>query len=129
MILTHERWKELIDVNFEVNKKIKYQEDMETYNRPDFWEIADDRGDCDDYVLAKRAKLEELGWDVLTDLSIALCWTEFGQYHAVLIAKTDRGDYVLDNRFDRVKPWRDWPYKWDRIQVGTEWRKICAYNK
>jgi predicted transglutaminase-like cysteine proteinase len=124
MILTHERWKELIDVNFEVNKKVKYQEDMETYNRPDFWEIADDLGDCEDHVLAKRAKLGERGWDVLADLSIALCWTEFGQYHAVLIARTDRGDYVLDNRFDRVKPWNAVPYKWHKIQKGTLWKEV-----
>lgn len=124
MILTSKRWKELIDTNFEVNKKVKYQEDMETYNRPDFWEIADDLGDCEDYVLAKREKLGELGWDVLTDLSIALCWTDLGQYHAVLVVHTDRGDFVLDNRTDKVLPFAESGYRWDKIQKGNSWYSI-----
>lgn len=124
MILTSKRWKELIDTNFEVNKKAKYQEDMETYNRPDFWEIADDLGDCEDYVLAKREKLGELGWDVLTDLSIALCWTDLGQYHAVLVVHTDRGDFVLDNRTDKVLPFAESGYRWDKIQKGNSWYSI-----
>jgi len=124
MILTNERWQELVKVQMDVNCDVKYTSDMKLYGKPEFWEIADDRGDCDDYALAKRERLSELGWSKLDDLAIALCWTELGSYHAVLVAKTDRGDFVLDNRYQRVRAWKDLPYKWDRIQDGKEWKRI-----
>jgi predicted transglutaminase-like cysteine proteinase len=122
MILTGERWDELNKIQSDVNCDVKYTSDMKLYGKPEFWEIADDRGDCDDYALAKRERLSELGWSKLDDLAIALCWTELGSYHAVLVAKTDRGDFVLDNRYQRVRAWKDLPYKWDRIQDGKKWK-------
>ena len=124
MILTNERWQELVKVQMDVNCDVKYTTDIELYGKPEFWEIADGEGDCEDYVLAKRVRLSKLGWSKLADLAIALCWTETNEYHAVLVVHTDKGDYVLDNRYPRLKAWEDLPYKWDKIQDGKEWKRI-----
>jgi len=122
MILTDERWRELNDIQTDVNGDVKYTSDMNLYGKSDFWEIAYDKGDCEDYVLVKRERLSSLGWSKTDDLAIALCWTETGTFHAVLIAKTDKGDYVLDNRYPFVKAWIDLPYEWYSIQFGKKWR-------
>jgi len=119
-----ERWQELVKVQMNVNCDVKYTTDMTLYSRPDFWEVAEDRGDCEDYVLTKRNQLDKLGWSKIKDLAIALCWTETGGYHAVLVAKTDKGDYVLDNRHNTVKDWAALPYRWNKIQDGKKWRRI-----
>ena len=124
MILTDERWDELVKVQMDVNQDVKYISDMELYGKEEFWERTDDRGDCEDYALEKRERLSKQGWSKLTDLALATCWTELGNFHAVLIAKTDKGAYVLDNRHLSVRSWEDAPYKWDSIQEGKEWKEI-----
>jgi len=124
MILTDERWQELVKVQSEVNADVRYKTDIELYGKPEFWEIADGEGDCEDYSLKKRERLLGLGWSKLTDLALATCWTETNEYHAVLVVHTDKGDYVLDNRYAIVKNWKELPYRWDKIQDGKVWRRI-----
>jgi len=41
-----------------------------------------------------------------------------------LVVHTDKGDYVLDNRYAIVKNWKELPYRWDKIQDGKVWRRI-----
>ena len=123
MILTDERWQELVKVQSEVNADVRYKTDIELYGKFEFWEIADGEGDCEDSALVKREKLLGLEWDK-DDLALATCWTETNAYHAVLVVHTDKGDYVLDNRYPRVMAWKVLPYKWDKIQDGKKWRSI-----
>lgn len=35
-----------------------------------------------------------------------------GEGHAVLVVSTSRGDFVLDNRIDEVRPWYRTGYVW-----------------
>jgi len=111
--LTLDRWKELQDVQWEINKQTTYTSDPDLYNAKEYWECANGRGDCEDYAIAKMVALRDIGWPV-NSLVPACCWVETGGYHAVLIAITDHGDYVLDNRHRSVKPWPDLPYKWHK---------------
>jgi len=46
-----------------------------------------------------------------------------GNGHAVLIARTDRGDLVLDNQDGRVLLWKDTPYEFVKRQSQTDPRK------
>jgi len=39
-----------------------------------------------------------------------------GGYHAVLTVNTNKGVYVLDNRYPEVTPWRDLPYRWHKME-------------
>lgn len=103
-----------------INNATQYRCDADLYGRVDFWDAATSQGDCEDFALAKRAKLIEGGADPAS-LRLATCWTEAGDYHAVLIVTTDEGDYVLDNRYPFPMPKQDLAYRWDKIQEGTKW--------
>lgn len=133
IMMSKARWEQLRRVQREVNADTQYRTDLELYGKREFWAVAEGEGDCEDYALAKRRRLLKLGWPADT-LRIATCWAEgargpgTGGYHAVLVAVTDRGDFVLDNRRHWVVPWEELPYHWDKIQVAGErdWRRIEA---
>lgn len=110
-------------VNKEINESVKYKRDIDLYQKPEHWTPAILEGDCEDYALAKRKKLLELGYP-LKYIRLATCWTNFGEYHAVLIVTTDQGDFVLDNNHREPKTRQELMYKWDKIQQGSKWYKI-----
>lgn len=87
-------------VNRQVNRSIRGQNDRVG----DTWSINVRRGDCEDYVLAKRASLIRMGVPSGA-LRIATAHTRWGAPHAVLVVRTNRGDYVLDNLTGSVKQW------------------------
>lgn len=120
-------------INRSVNGRINYKTDMELYRKPDFWTVVSGisgAGDCDDYAMTKRAELYILGVHQAST-SLATCWTETKEYHAVLIVKTDLADLVMDNRYDKVVSWHTLPYKWHKIQVPgkSKWLEIKAQQK
>lgn len=126
LILTPENWKLIQDVNTLVNSSVKYKTDMELYNKPDFWTIADKYGDCDDYACTKRHLLIQKGIPKAC-LRFAVCMVG-PEYHAVLLIETDRGTYTLDNRVPNVIYYKDLPYKWLMLQRqnDTWWEKITG---
>lgn len=114
--------KDLAAVNRNFNRRINYKTDLELYKTEEFWTIAKNQGDCEDYALAKRIALIKMGVPP-PSLPIATCWAETGGYHAVLICHTTKNDFVLDNRYDNVRDWRSMPYKWHMIQTFGPERK------
>ena len=86
-------------VNTSVNRKIKPRYDGDV----DVWSANATSGDCEDYVLAKRRALIKAGFSA-SALRIAYVKTRSGQDHAVLVVKTNKGDLVLDNLTNQVKP-------------------------
>jgi len=79
-------------VNRAVNKAITPRADGQV----DRWTVGKTVGDCEDYVLAKRARLVADGFPP-SAMRIAYVKTSEGEGHAILIVKTDQGDYVLDD--------------------------------
>lgn len=107
---------QLVNVNDEINNTVAPADDKDTYGEVDHWAYPDEgKGDCEDYVLLKRKKLLELGWPA-SALLIAVVKTPENEGHAVLLARTSRADYVLDNLSGDVKTWRETPYKWEKAQ-------------
>jgi len=80
-------------------------------------------GDCEDFALTKRLKLIAMGY-APDSLHLALCWTETREFHAVLIADTDDGQYVLDNRYPFPMAKQDLAYDWHSIQEGDTWHAL-----
>lgn len=112
-------WKQVRTLNRDVNRRIRHQSDLKTYGSADRWIVpaaSGARGDCEDYVLAKRRALVAAGVPA-TALSIALVRTRWGEEHAVLLLATHEGEFVLDN----LTPWIS---RWD--QVDYEWRQRQA---
>lgn len=118
--------RDLVEVQEAVNADVRYRCDLSLYGKLDHWaRPVGGQGDCEDYALEKLARLEARGWPRAT-LRLATCWTELGEYHAVLTVDTDHGTYVLDNRYPRPVPWDEVPYRWDRREDPTtgQWHLI-----
>ena len=113
--LTEESWRDLQDVNFTVNHSISPVTDLQYYQRDEVWTLPQGYGDCEDYVLLKRKLLVERGWST-GDLLVSVVFDEVGDGHAVLLARTTRGDFVLDNKTDRVSRWYDTAYHFVKRQ-------------
>lgn len=114
--LTAARLSELKDVNDQVNRSVRPVEDRRLYNREEWWTYPTQKaGDCEDYALLKRKLLIQRGWprEALL-ISVVKEWS--GSGHAVLLASTDKGEFVLDNQNWQIIDWQDAPYTWIKRQ-------------
>ena len=102
--LTPERLDELDHVNRSVNRLIEPATDHEIYGLAEYWAIPMNRGDCEDYALLKRQVLMMRGWPA-SALLMTVVRDEKGEGHAILTARTAKGDFILDNKVDDLKPW------------------------
>lgn len=125
--LTENLWTELIAVNRVINKQIEPVTDLELYNTEEYWTLPKDRGDCEDYVLLKRQVLIRQGWPSGA-LLVTVVFDENGDGHAVLIARTDRGEFVLDNRVDAIRIWSETPYRYVKRQSVNDPDRWVAIN-
>jgi predicted transglutaminase-like cysteine proteinase len=91
-------------VNRAVNRLIEPATDQEIYGVAEYWTIPMSRGDCEDYALLKRQVLMQRGWPA-SALLMTVVRDEKGEGHAILTARTAKGDYILDNKVEEVKPW------------------------
>jgi predicted transglutaminase-like cysteine proteinase len=108
--LTQALWRQLLFVNSYYHTTIIPMADMQQYHVPDFWTYPESGyGDCEDYQLAKQRELIRDGWPA-SDLLMTVVRDKDGQGHALLMVRTDRGDYVLDNEDGLVRRWSDTRY-------------------
>ena len=109
---------ELDSVNRNVNEKIAPEDDEMHYGRAEYWNIpSDGYGNCKDYAVTKRKELIDAGLPERA-LRVAIVMTPRESRHAVLTVTTDRGDLVLDNLSNEVKPWSQVDYRWLERQDG-----------
>lgn len=123
--LTPDRWRQLNEVNLLANKKVAPASDVDVYGLPEYWAFPADAGDCEDYVLLKKRRLEALGFSPDT-LLITVVLDERGEGHAVLMVRTQAGDFVLDNRRDEIKRWGETRYQYLKRQSAENPRKWLA---
>ena len=130
--LTPETWATIVGVNNWANQNIKPMADMKHWGTVNKWYYADDGyGDCKDYVIVKQRKLIEAGLP-REALLITIVWTRQNQGHAVLIVRTDKGEFVLDNLSKQVVLWTKAPYDYVKRQARTnsnEWVYIDGPRK
>ncbi|MBY0294863.1 MAG: transglutaminase-like cysteine peptidase [Methylobacterium sp.] len=110
-------------VNRRVNSRIKPIIDQAHWGVVDRWDFPDDGfGDCEDYQLLKRRMLVERGLPRRA-LRMTVVIDEIGEGHAVLMVRTDRGDYILDNKTTAILPWQRTGYTYVKRegQEGSAW--------
>jgi predicted transglutaminase-like cysteine proteinase len=108
--LNRDVWNTLVAVNRSVNRRIKPVTDKEHWGVVDRWEFPDDgMGDCEDFQLLKRKLLVEKGLPRRA-MRMTVVIDELGEGHAVLMVRTDRGDFILDNKLQSVLPWEQTGY-------------------
>ncbi|WP_394688772.1 transglutaminase-like cysteine peptidase [Hoeflea sp.] len=101
-------------VNVAVNKAIKPQADQQAFGRKEYWTARTRKGDCEDYALAKRAKLLRQGFK---SSQLLLTMGHNGmEPHTVLVVRTRDGDFVLDNLSDDVKTIQTAGIRFKKIQ-------------
>jgi predicted transglutaminase-like cysteine proteinase len=115
--LTPETWKILDRVNQAVNAAIVPVSNYDHWGTMlDHWDYPlDGKGDCKVYALEKRRELMLKGFPrqallmtVVLDLN--------GEGHAILTVKTNRGEFILDNLTDTIRPWTATGYQFLKRQ-------------
>lgn len=115
-------------VNRKVNRSTREISDADQYSREDYWSLPSRRGgDCEDFALLKKRKLISMGF-APDRLLISTVLDRTGRAHAVLIARTDRGDFVVDNLVDTIKPWNRTGYTFLRMQDPSAPNRWVSLN-
>ena len=119
--LTKKTWGMLNAINKLANGAIEPITNLEHWGTiVDHWDYPiDGKGDCKVYALYKRKLLVERGFPrqallmtVVRDLD--------GEGHAILTVKTDRGEFVLDNLTDEIRPWDATGYRFVKRQSQSD---------
>ncbi|MGF9757858.1 transglutaminase-like cysteine peptidase [Microvirga sp. 0TCS3.31] len=121
--LNQETWKLLGDVNERVNATILPVTDQDHWGVADRWDYPDDGiGDCEDIQILKRRVLIEAGLPRRA-MRMTVVIDELGAGHAVLMVRTDRGDYILDNKRAAVLSWQETGYRYVKREgsEGAAW--------
>tara|TARA_R110002020_G_scaffold34066_29_gene103880 strand:+ start:41298 stop:41864 length:567 start_codon:yes stop_codon:yes gene_type:complete len=117
----------LNNVNLAVNRAIKPTSDRVAFGRKEFWTARARSGDCEDYALAKRAKLLRKGYK---SSQLLLTMGHNGrEAHTVLVVRTRDGDYVLDNLANSVQPVQSARMSFLKIQSpqhGGRWLRVTG---
>ena len=103
--LTKATWDTINAVNRHVNATIKPLSDQDHWGMVDRWDLPEDGyGDCEDYQLLKRKMLAEKGLPRRA-MRMTVVIDDKREGHAVLMVRTDRGDFILDNKTNFVLGW------------------------
>jgi predicted transglutaminase-like cysteine proteinase len=127
VVLTPKVMKVLDRINRSVNKTVQPVTDNEHWGVVDRWDYpTDGKGDCEDFALLKRKMLQDAGLPRQA-LLMTVVKDQAGEGHAILTVVTSKGDYVLDNMVDTLKPWDQTGYKFVKRQSQEDpnvWRTI-----
>src|SRR5665213_3650856 len=111
---------EITRVNLWVNKTVTPVSDWDHWHVADQWDYPmDGKGDCEDYALLKRRLLIARGFPRQA-LLMTVVKDEHNEGHAILTVKTNRGEFILDNLTDEIKPWAQTPYQFVKRQSQTD---------
>ena len=124
--MTPKLWKTIVTINGRINREIEAVTDEEHWGVVDRWDIPEDgKGDCEDFALLKRKRLAEAGIPRRAMLMTVVI-DEENAGHAVLMIRTDRGDFMLDNKRNAVLPWSQTGYVYVKreSQYQTGWTSL-----
>ena len=119
-------WRTIVSINREVNAAIRPMTDIELYGVADYWDYpTSGYGDCEDYQLLKRKLLAKAGLPKRA-MRMTVVIDELNEGHAVLMIRTDRGDFILDNKTDAVLAWHETGYVYVKreSQHQTAWTSL-----
>ncbi len=110
-----------------INRTTRSISDSQQYRKEDFWTLPSRRGgDCEDFAMLKKQQLIALGI-APEHLLLSTVLDARGGAHAVLIIRTEAGDFVIDNLTDAVRPWNRTGYTFLRMQdpsTPSRWIRV-----
>jgi predicted transglutaminase-like cysteine proteinase len=136
--LDQQIWDTIVQVNEQVNGTILSVADQDHWGVVDRWDYPDDGlGDCEDIQLLKRKLLVEADLPRRA-LRMTFAIDEQGAGHAVLMVRTDFGDFILDNKRDEVLSWQETGYGYikregsdsrDWVWLGDQTAPVVTANR
>jgi predicted transglutaminase-like cysteine proteinase len=136
--LDQQIWDTIVQINEKVNGTILSVADQDHWGVVDRWDYPDDGlGDCEDIQLLKRKLLVDTGLPRRA-LRMTVAIDEQDAGHAVLMVRTDFGDFILDNKKDAVLPWQETGYGYvkregsdglDWIWLGDQTAPVVTANR
>lgn len=119
--LTPDAWKTLDRVNRQVNRFIVPVSNYDHWGTVlDHWDYpTDGKGDCKVYALYKRKLLLDAGFPRQA-LLMTIVRDLDNNGHTILTVKTDRGDFVLDNLAEEIRPWSVTGYRYLKRQSQSD---------
>ncbi|MBZ9762783.1 transglutaminase-like cysteine peptidase [Mesorhizobium sp. CA8] len=104
--LTAQNMNILKRINRTANRSIKPVSNYDHWGTMmDHWDYpTDGKGDCKIYALYKRKLLQDAGFPRQA-LLMTVVRDLHNEGHTILTVKTDKGDFVLDNLVDEIRPW------------------------
>ena len=116
----------LSEINRSINENVQYVSDSDQYHLSEFWEVAKDKGDCEDYALKKFKLCAERGIP-LESMRLAVCgvFNPLGDHAVLLVTDSEKQTWVLDNRYPYPMAYQDLTYTWVSIfnPVDKKWHK------
>ncbi len=123
VVLNGSTWRTLQSINTRTNTDILPITDSDHWGVGESWDIPlDGKGDCEDYALLKRQRLVAAGLPRRA-LLMTVVLDEEQAGHAVLMVRTDRGDFILDNKRGAILPWNQTGY----VFVKRESQSVAAW--
>ena len=115
--LTSATFEKLDRINRQVNQLIEPVTNLEHWGTIlDHWDYPlDGKGDCKVYALYKRKLLIDMGFPRQA-LLMTIVRDLDGEGHTILTVKTNRGEFVLDNLNDEIRPWDATGYRYIKRQ-------------
>lgn len=121
----------LKQVNHDVNLSIAPMVKIYGSDLKDGWTISPRTGDCNDYAVTKRHDLLKRGLPSAA-LRLSVITTASGIGHLVLVVSTTKGDIVMDNLTDSIRPWQLTEYHWIKIQSAKDprfWNAVAPVGR
>lgn len=125
------RFAELKTVNDTVNAQMRYGSDQELFGVDEKWTLNETADDCEGFAFVKRKRLIALGWPAST-LLVTVVRTPEKTMHAILIAHTASGDFLLDKTThgsDRIRRWYEMPYEYIAQQSKEDPHRWVSLTK
>ena len=118
--LTHKTWQILNNVDHLVNQTIIPISNFDHWGTMlDHWDYPKDgKGDCKIYALWKRKLLMDAGFPRQA-LLMTIVRDQNGEGHTILTVKTNRGEFILDNMRQDIRPWNATGYHFYKRQSQT----------
>ncbi len=119
--LTRATWRTLNRINRRVNAVIEPETNLAHWGTMlDHWDYpVDGKGDCKVYALYKRKLLIDAGFPRQALLMTIVKDLE-GEGHAIITVKPDRGEFILDNLTDDIRPWNATGYTYLKRQAQDD---------
>ncbi len=119
---TQNRLRQIITVNKWFNR-VPYKHDEYAYQALDYWadtlQLLKDKGDCEDYSLAKYYTLRELGFNA-DEMKIMMVYDQDSfTNHSVLMIYINGTRYMLDSKSDDTDPY----------EMDTRYKPIYGFNE